>query len=125
MQSFKVTNKSNEKAISLHLGVCDTFLTRLRGLMFTGSIPGDGGLLFVNPAEDRINSAIHMFFMSIDLAIIWVDSTGKIVDKVFAHRWKTLAAPAENAKYIIETHADRYDEYNRGDLLDITDETIS
>jgi len=125
MQSFKVTNKSNEKAISLHLGVCDTFLTRLRGLMFTGSIPGDGGLLFVNPAEDRINSAIHMFFMSIDLAIIWVDSTGKIVDKVLARRWKTLAAPAENAKYIIETHADRYDEYNRGDLLDITDETIS
>jgi uncharacterized protein len=125
MQSFIIENKTNDKAVPLRLGVCDTFLTRLRGLMFTGSIPIDGGLLFVNPAEDRVNSAIHMFFMTIDLTIIWMDSSGKIVDKVLARRWKTLAAPIENAKYIIETHIDRFEEYNYGDLLDITDETIS
>jgi uncharacterized membrane protein (UPF0127 family) len=125
MQSFKVKNKTNEEVIPLYLGICDTFLTRLRGLMFTKSIPTNGGLLFINPAEDRVNSAIHMFFMHIDLTIIWLDSSGSVVDKVLAHRWTTLAAPSKNAKYIIETHTDRFGDYNCGDLLEITNETDS
>lgn len=125
MQSFIIKNKTNRSAASLHLGICDTFLTRLKGLMFTRSIPVDGGLLFINPAEDRVNSAIHMFFMSIDLTIIWLDSSYTVVDKVLAHRWITLAGPSKNAKYIIETHTDRFDDYNCGDLLEITNETNS
>jgi uncharacterized membrane protein (UPF0127 family) len=125
MQSFIVKNKTNEEVIPLHLGICDTFLTRLRGLMFTKSIPKDGGLLFINPSEDRVNSSIHMFFMAIDLTIIWLDSSGTVVDKVLAHRWTTLAAPSKGAKYIIETHTDRFGDYNYGDLLEITNETVS
>jgi uncharacterized membrane protein (UPF0127 family) len=125
MQSFIIENRTNTKAIPLHVGICDTFITRLRGLMFTSSIPIDGGLLFINSSEDRVNSAIHMFFMDIDLTIIWLDSSYTVVDKVLAHRWKTLAAPAKNAKYIIETHVDRFGDYNCGDLLEITNETIS
>jgi uncharacterized membrane protein (UPF0127 family) len=93
--------------------------------MFTRSIPVDGGLLFINPTEDRVNSAIHMFFMSIDLTIIWLDSSCKVVDKVLARRWVTLAAPEKGAKYIIETHTDRFGDYNCGDLVEITNETIS
>jgi uncharacterized membrane protein (UPF0127 family) len=125
MQSFIVENKTNTKASPLHLGICDTFLTRLKGLMFTRSIPEYGGLLFINSAEDRVNSAIHMYFMDIDLTIIWLDSSYTVVDKVLARRWVTLAAPAKNAKYIIETHVDRFGDYNCGDLLEITNETIS
>jgi len=87
--------------------------------MFTNSIPNDGGLFFMNSSEDRVNSAIHMFFMNIDLAIIWTDSSGVVVDKVRAFRWKTLAAPKTNAKYILETHRDRFEEYNCGDILEL------
>ncbi len=123
MPHFIVKNKTNEIAVPLILGVCDTFLTRLRGLMFTGSIPDHGGLIFINPDEDRVNSAIHMFFMQIDLTIIWADSAGVVVDKVLARRWKTLAAPQKSAKFIIETHIDRFGDYNSGDLLDIAYET--
>lgn len=123
MPHFIVKNKTNKKAFPLILGVCDTFLTRLRGLMFTGSIPDNGGLIFINPAEDRVNSAIHMFFMQIDLTIVWADSAGVVVDKVLARRWKTLAAPQKNAKFIIETHIDRFDDYNCGDFLDMEYET--
>lgn len=119
MRVVKITNLSNTSSIPLELGICSNFIPRLRGLMFTQSIPMDGGLFFINPSEDRINSAIHMFFMEIDLAIIWLDSAGKVVDKIYANRWKTLAAPCKNARYIIETHPDRLREYNCGDVLEI------
>lgn len=118
MRSVIIRNLTNLQAKPLHLGICDDFISRLRGLMFTRSIPPDGGLFFVNPSEDRINSAIHMFFMGYDLAIIWADSSGQIVDKIKAHRWKTLAAPSKNAMYILETHIDRFQEYNCGDNLE-------
>lgn len=124
MQQYIVKNITNKNAVPLTLGVCDTFLSRLRGLMFTGAIEKNAGLFFINPAEDRINSAIHMFFMWIDLTIFWADSDGVVVDKVLAKKWKTLAAPQKGAKYIIETHIDRFDDYNCGDLLEIEHETI-
>jgi uncharacterized membrane protein (UPF0127 family) len=119
MQSITIQNLTNKNVIPLHLGICVSFLSRLKGLMFTNSIPTDGGLFFVNSSEDRVNSAIHMFFMNIDLTIIWVDSSGVVVDKVKAFRWKTLAAPRANAKYILETHTDRFGEYNCGDILEL------
>ncbi len=122
MRSISVRNLTNTNAVPLKLGICDDFFSRLRGLMFTGSIPPDGGLLFINPSDDRINSAIHMFFMNIDLAIFWADSNGQIVDKIYAHRWKTMAAPQKNARYILETHVDRMSEYNCGDHLEINNE---
>lgn len=118
MRSVTVNNLSNKQARSLQLGICENFFSRLRGLMFTRSIQANGGLFFINPSEDRINSAIHMFFMGYDLSIIWVDSSYRVVDKVIAHRWKTLAAPQKKAKYILETHVDRFAEYNFGDTLE-------
>jgi uncharacterized membrane protein (UPF0127 family) len=61
-----------------------------------------------------------MYFMNFDLTIIWVDSAGKVVDKILARRWKTVAAPSKGAKFILETHTSRFSEYNTGDLLDFT-----
>ena len=88
--------------------------------MFFKGIDSDKGLFFLNPTEDRINSAIHMFFMNFDLTIIWVDSAGKVVDKIIAKRWKTIAAPSKGAKFILETHTSRFSEYDAGDLLEFT-----
>jgi uncharacterized membrane protein (UPF0127 family) len=122
MRSITIRNITNVNAVPLKLGICDNFLSRLRGLMFSRMIPSDGGLFFVNPSEDRLNSAIHMFFMNIDLLIIWADSNGRIVDKIYAYRWKTIAAPGKNAKYILEAHIDRFEDYNCGDLLELIHE---
>lgn len=119
MRSVKITNLSNNKSLPLELGICKDFFSRLRGLMFTRNIPTNGGLFFINPSEDRINSAIHMFFMNMDLSIFWLNSAGKVIDKIHARRWKTIAAPNEGATYILETHPDRIDEYNYGDILEI------
>ena len=118
MKSVLVRNLSNQIATPLQLGVCDNFFTRLQGLMFSKEMDCAGGLFFLNLSEDKINSAIHMFFMNFDLTIIWVDSTGRVVDKIIAKRWKTIAAPASGAKFILEAHTDRFLEYNIGDLLE-------
>jgi uncharacterized membrane protein (UPF0127 family) len=118
MKCVQVRNLSNPLAIPLQLGICDSFISRLKGLMFSKDIDPNGGLFFLNPTEDRINSAIHMFFMNYNLLIIWVDSTGKVVDKIIASRWKTIAAPQRGAKFILETHPGRFLEYNSGDLLE-------
>lgn len=118
MKSVQVRNLSNQLAAPLKLGICDSFFSRLKGLMFSTEIASDGGLFFFNTSEDRINSAIHMFFMNFDLTIIWVDSTGKVVDKIMANRWKTLAAPSRGAKFILETNTERFLEYNTGDILE-------
>ncbi len=118
MQSITVFNTTNQKATPLHLGICDSFITRLRGLMFSKNISPDGGLFFVNSAEDRVNSAIHMFFMNYDLTILWTDSKGRIVDRVLAKKWITLAAPSRKAKFILETHTERFEDYNIGDILE-------
>ncbi len=68
MRSLTVHNLSNKEAIPLHLSICDDFLSRLRGLMFSNDIASDGGLFFLNPTEDRINSAIHMYLLN----MIWL-----------------------------------------------------
>lgn len=119
MHAITVFNKTNQKASPLQLGICDTFISRLRGLMFSKNLAVDGGLCFVNSAEDRLNSAIHMFFMNYDLTILWADSEGRIVDKILAKKWSTIAAPQRKAKFILETHIDRFEEYNIGDFLEI------
>jgi uncharacterized membrane protein (UPF0127 family) len=120
MKSVLVRNLSNQNAIPLQLGICDSFLKRLQGLMFYKGIEPNTGLFFLNPAEDRINSAIHMYFMNFDLTIIWVDSGGRVVDKIIAKRWKTIAAPSRGAKFILETHTNRFSDFNSGDLLEFT-----
>jgi uncharacterized membrane protein (UPF0127 family) len=118
MKNVWVNNLSNPQAVKLKLGICDNFSTRLKGLMFSKYISFDGGLFFLNSYEDRTNSAIHMFFMNYDLTIIWVNSSGTIVDRTIATRWKTIARPCSPAKYILEAHPDRFCDYRIGDSLE-------
>jgi uncharacterized membrane protein (UPF0127 family) len=119
MKFVIITNLSNNLAIPLRLGICESFFSRFNGLMNAKTISNDGGLFFVNSTEDVLNAAIHMFFMNFDISIFWVDANGRIVDKILARKWKTIAAPSKAAKYILETHVDRFQEYNIGDFLEL------
>jgi len=118
MKTVWVQNLTNPHAVNLQLGICDNFISRLRGLMFSKKIEKNGGMIFLNSTEDRIHYAIHMFFMNYDLSVIWVDSSGKIVDRILARRWKTIAGPQSPAKYILESHPERFSEFQIGDSLE-------
>ena len=44
-----------------------------------------------------------MMFMWIDLAVIWINSDFKVVDRVLARRWKLAYFPKCAARYVLET----------------------
>jgi len=85
--------------------------------MFQRSLDDNGGLLMVQKMESRANSAIHMFFVKMDLGVIWLDSSQKIVDIQLAKSWQPMYTPQFPAKYILEIHPQRLPEFKIGDQL--------
>jgi uncharacterized membrane protein (UPF0127 family) len=85
--------------------------------MFQKSLAEHEGLLMVQPRADRVDAAIHMFFMNFDIAVIWADEQLRVVDVQLARRWRPVYAPAKAAKYVLETHPSRLKDYQDGDQL--------
>lgn len=67
--------------------------------------------------EDRINAAIHMFFMNFDLTVVWLDRNLRVVDVQYARRWRPAYTPAKPARYVLELHPDRLNDFQTGDQL--------
>ena len=85
--------------------------------MFRSPLNFDEGILLVQGRESRIDSAIHMFFMRMDLAVVWVSKTFEVVDVKLAKRWQPMIFPNRPAKYILEIAAGRISEFTIGDFL--------
>ena len=81
---------------------CNTFASKLRGFTFRREPPAGEGLVLVEAKESRINTSIHMLFVSFELGVIWVDSAGAVVDKALARPWRLSYAPQAPARYVIE-----------------------
>jgi uncharacterized membrane protein (UPF0127 family) len=96
---------------------CASFLCRLRGLMFRRSLPPNYGWLLVESKDSRLDTAIHMLFMRLDLAAVWINSQGEVVDVRLARRWRPAYIPRRPARYILETSADRYSDFSIGDQV--------
>ncbi len=118
MQTIHLENKNQPLPSPLHALYCDSFLCRLRGLMFRSSLPLDTGLLLVEARESRLETAIHMLFVFMDLAVIWINSEQVVVDTVLARAWRPVYAPHQPARYILEIHPDRLHEFKIGDRVE-------
>jgi uncharacterized membrane protein (UPF0127 family) len=97
---------------------CESFLCRLRGLMFRSSLGVDEGLLLGIARDSRLDSSIHMFFVPFDLAVIWINSELQVVDKILAKSWAPAYFPKAAARYTLEIHPDRLGEFNIGDQVE-------
>ena len=113
-----VNNLSRTIANPAKVGFCDTFLCRLRGLMFRPSLDPDDGLLLVEKRDSRLDTSIHMFFVPFDLAVFWINSKMTVVDKVIAKSWKPAYLPKADAKFTLEVHPDRWADYEIGDKVE-------
>ncbi len=102
----------------IRVGYCDSFLCRLRGLMFRPRLPRDEGLLLVEKRDSRLDTSIHMFFVNFDLAVIWINSGMTVVDKVIAKSWHPAYFPKAEARYTLEIHPDRWGDYEIGDKVE-------
>jgi len=100
------------------VGYCDTFLCKLRGLMFRSRLFPEEGLLLVEKKDSRLDTSIHMLFVPFDLAVIWINSDMRVVDKVIARSWRPAYFPKADARYTLEIHPNRWDDYQIGDKVE-------
>ena len=101
---------------------CDSFLCRLRGLTFRKQLELDDGLVLVQGKRDsRIDSSIHMLFVPFDLNVVWINSDMTVVDKVIAKPWRPAYLSSEPARYVLEIHPERWEDYQVGDKVDFQD----
>mgnify|MGYP001025470230 FL=1 len=85
--------------------------------MFTRSLKPGRGLLLVQSGDSRLDTSIHMFFMRMDLAVIWINKNMEVVDVCLARRWKPAYFPQKPACYVLETTPDRIPDFNIGDKV--------
>lgn len=116
-----IENKNRMIQGILHVKYCDTFLTQLRGLTFRSHLARDEGLLLVGARDSRIDSSIHMLFVSFDLSVIWINSAKQVVDKVFAKSWRPAYFSKQPARYVLEVHPERWGDFEIGDGVEFKD----
>ena len=116
-----VENQTKKIGSPAQIKFCDTFLTQLRGFTFRSRLIPDEGLLLVGKRDSRIESSIHMLFVSFDLAVFWINSEMKVVDKLIAKIWRPAYFSKQPAKYVLEIHPDRWGDYEIGDTVQFKD----
>ncbi len=118
-----ITIENRDRPIqgALRIRYCDTFLTQLRGLTFRSRLPRDEGLLLVETRDSRLDSSIHMLFVSFDLSVIWINSNLEVVDKVLARSWRPAYFPKKPARYVLEIHPERWGDFEIGDGVEFKD----
>jgi uncharacterized membrane protein (UPF0127 family) len=87
--------------------------------MFRNRLDPDDGLLLVQGQRDsRLETSIHMFFVPFDLGVFWINASMTVVDKVIAKAWRPAYFPAAPARYILEVHPQRWEDYLIGDTVE-------
>jgi len=117
MQQVNIYNLSCPQKPSIAAKYCVSFLCRLRGLMFRRSLKPEEGLLLVQSRESRLDAAIHMLFMWIDLAVIWINAASEVVDVRLARRWRLMYIPTQPAIYVLELAAEHLEDFKVGDKV--------
>jgi uncharacterized membrane protein (UPF0127 family) len=117
MRRVEIQNETHPLFISLRVVYCDSFLDRFKGLMFRKQLSQYEGIVLAESSESRINSSIHMFFMKFDIATIWVNTKGIVVDVKLARRWRPYYSPAAPARFTIETRPEYLSLFKIGDQL--------
>jgi uncharacterized membrane protein (UPF0127 family) len=118
MKTIQIENQSRPLPFPLNANFCDRTLCRMRGLMFRSKLPVEKGLLLVEADDSRLNAAIHMQFVFMDLAVIWISSEQVVVDTVLARAWRLIYIPARPARYTLEIHSARLKEFKIGDRIE-------
>ncbi|OGN90307.1 MAG: hypothetical protein A2Y88_10810 [Chloroflexi bacterium RBG_13_48_10] len=117
MKQIKIINQTQPRSEPIVAKYCQSFLCQLRGLMFSSSLPKNSGLLLVQGSDSRVNASIHMMFMQMDLAVIWIDSAYEVADLVLARRWKLAYLPKRAAKFVLETGVSNLSDFKIGDKV--------
>lgn len=117
MDQITITNLTRPNVSPVKAKRCESFLCRLRGLTLRRSLPSQEGLLLVQNKDSRVDAAIHMFAVLMDLAIVWINTEGDVVDLRLARRWRPIYVPEKPARYILEMAPERLEDFQVGDKV--------
>jgi uncharacterized membrane protein (UPF0127 family) len=117
MKSVAINNITHPLGNHLQVEVCQSFGRKLRGLMFHSRLAMDQGLLLVEKRDSRMDASIHMFFVFMDLGVVWLDASLHVVDAVRARAWHPAYIPSQPARYILEIHPERLAEFKISDQV--------
>lgn len=116
-----VQNRNKKITEPLQVKYCDTFVTQLRGFTFRSRLAREEGLVLVGKRDSRLDSSIHMLFVSFDLSVIWINSAMQVVDKVLAKSWRPAYFSKQPARYVLEIHPERWGDFKIGDAVEFKD----
>ena len=74
--------------------------------------------------QNRSDAAIHMFFVWMDLAVIWIDEDLQVVDVQLARSWRPFYIPCAPALYVLEVAPEHLSEYHIGDRLSFEETSL-
>jgi uncharacterized membrane protein (UPF0127 family) len=117
MPNLMILNRTTNARLASRVVQCDTFWKRGRGLMFRRPIGEDEAYLFVLDRPAVLDAAIHMFFVTFPIAVIWLDDSQRVVHQVLAMPWRPYYAPPRPARYFIEGHPNLLAQVHPGDEL--------
>jgi len=112
-----IHNATRNLAIASEITYCRTFLRRGLGLMGRRPLSKGQALIFVERQESITATAITMLFVFFPIAVIWLNSDKRVVDKTLARPWRPFYAPERPARYYIEAHPSALDKVEIGDKL--------
>ena len=118
MPEALVRNRTNGEILARRVVRCDSFLSRGRGLMFRRPLAEDEAYLFVLDRPSVIDAAIHMFFVSFPIAVIWLDEEGRVVHTAYAKPWRPYYGTPRPAKYFLEGAPELLAKVDRGDIIE-------
>jgi uncharacterized membrane protein (UPF0127 family) len=117
MKTVYIQNLTKPLKLPLKARFYDDFISRGIGLMFHPLLDISDGIVLVGKSESRLESSIHMFFMRINLTVIWLNKQYVVVDVKLAKRWHPIYLPIQPAQYVLEVSESRLKEFSVGDQL--------
>lgn len=117
MQFITIENLTHTLPIAIRVRKCASFFSRLRGLTFHKPLASGEGILMVFERESRFDTAIHMLFVRMDLAVVWINDRLEVADVCLARKWRPFYSSARPARYVLEISTAHLTDFRAGDVV--------
>ena len=97
---------------------CQNWFCKFLGFQFRRKLHSGEALILVHEKESIRATSIHMLFVFMDIAAVWINNQGEITHFELAHPWKLYYASPKPARYVLETAPEFLESISIGDELE-------
>jgi uncharacterized membrane protein (UPF0127 family) len=117
MKKVLISNVTHPEVQPVIVNYCDSFFTRLRGLILAPPVRYNEGLLLVYWQENRLDTAIHMLGVRTDLVVVWINKEYIVVEVILALKTRLAYIPHKPACFVLELNPQRIKDFIPGDRI--------